>query len=148
MQGTQSRMPLAEASPKTIVFLAAPDTQILDVGGPYQIFVRAAEIYIRENRSRKMPYEVQLLSCTSQRSVETNCGLVLAKAESFCNLKGASDTLLVAGGRGVEAAARNQELLVWLRKNSRRARRIGSICTGRGNFCARSSVGGASRRAK
>jgi len=33
---------------KTIVFLAAPSSQILDVAGPFQIFVRAAELLVQE----------------------------------------------------------------------------------------------------
>jgi transcriptional regulator GlxA family with amidase domain len=36
----------------------------------------------------------------------------------------------VAGGSGVETAARDEELLVWLQKAAQRVRRIGSICTG------------------
>jgi transcriptional regulator GlxA family with amidase domain len=36
----------------------------------------------------------------------------------------------VAGGSGVETAARDEELLLWLQKAAQRVRRIGSICTG------------------
>jgi transcriptional regulator GlxA family with amidase domain len=118
------------APSKVILFLAAPETQILDVAGPFQIFVRAAEIYVRENPSQGMPYDVRLLSCTAGACVKTNCGLELGEAESFHRFRGAIDTLLIAGGRGVERAAQSKELLAWLRRNSARARRLGSICTG------------------
>jgi transcriptional regulator GlxA family with amidase domain len=37
---------------------------------------------------------------------------------------------LVAGGSGLENAACDNELVVWLRKTAQRVRRIGSICTG------------------
>jgi transcriptional regulator GlxA family with amidase domain len=50
--------------------------------------------------------------------------------ETFRTLRGPIDTLLVAGGSGVEDAAQDEDLLVWLRKTARRVRRIGSICTG------------------
>jgi transcriptional regulator GlxA family with amidase domain len=56
--------------------------------------------------------------------------LALSTAETFHSLRGPIDTLLVAGGNGVEDAARDEELLAWLRKTSHRVRRIGSICTG------------------
>lgn len=115
---------------KTIVFLAAPDTQILDVAGPFQIFVRAAELFVREHPGQKSPYNVLLTSTTRSRSVTTNCGLVLTGSNTFHSLRGPIDTLLVAGGSVVEKAARNEELICWLRKIAPRVRRIGSICTG------------------
>lgn len=115
---------------KTIVFLAAPSTQILDVAGPFQVFVRAAELFVQEYPARKPPYRVLLASSTRRRPVTTNCGLVLTGTETFRTLRGPIDTLLVAGGTGIEKAACDQELLLWLRKAAQRVRRIGSICTG------------------
>lgn len=116
--------------PKTIVFLAAPETQILDVAGPFQIFVRAAELWVRDHPSQKPPYKVILASGNRRRAVTTNCGLVLTGGETFQRLKGPIDTLLIAGGSGLENAARDRELLAWVRATARRTRRIGSICTG------------------
>jgi transcriptional regulator GlxA family with amidase domain len=116
--------------PKTIVFLAAPGSQILDVAGPFQIFVRAAELCLRENPSRTTPYKVVLASTSWRKPVLTNCGLVLTGTDTFRSLRGTIDTLLVAGGSGLEKAARDEELLAWLRAAAQRVRRIGSICTG------------------
>src|SRR5208282_4218631 len=118
------RKPLPAAScSKTIVFLAAPSTQILDVAGPFQIFVR-------EHPKYRPPYDVLLASSTRRRSVITNCGLVLTGTKTFRTHRGPIDTLLVAGGTGVEEAAQDEELVLWLRKTAQRVRRIGSICTG------------------
>ena len=116
--------------PKTIVFVAAPETQILDVAGPFQVFVRAAENYVRDRPDRKLPYRVLLASTTTGKSVSTNCGLVIQGTDTFRSLRGPIDTLLVAGGTGVERASHEKELLLWLRRTSRRVRRLGSICTG------------------
>ena len=129
MKSSRTRTPAIKGS-KTIVFLAAPNTQILDVAGPFQIFVRAAEIFVREHPGRTAPYNVRLASTTHRKSVATNCGLVLMGTDTFRNLRGPIDTLLVAGGSGVEQATADQELLLWLRKAASRVRRIGSICTG------------------
>jgi transcriptional regulator GlxA family with amidase domain len=115
---------------KTVVFLAAPGTQILDVAGPFQIFVRAAELFVREHPSQKSPYNVVLASTTRRKPVATNCGLVLTGSATFRSLRFPVDTLLVAGGSGLEKAALDQELLAWLRSAAQRVRRIGSICTG------------------
>lgn len=116
--------------PRTIVFLAAPNTQILDVAGPFQVFVRAAELFVEDYPSRKRPYNVALASSTHRKTVTTNCGLGLIGTQTFRSLGGPIDTLLVAGGTGLENAARDEELLAWLRTAAQRVRRIGSICTG------------------
>jgi transcriptional regulator GlxA family with amidase domain len=129
MRSLRELLPATNRS-RTIVFLAAPDTQILDVAGPFQIFVRAAELFVQERPAQKTPYKVLMASSTRRRSVVTNCGLVLTGTETFRTLSGPIDTLLVAGGTGVENAARDKELLFWLRKTAQRVRRIGSICTG------------------
>ncbi|HTT20740.1 MAG TPA: AraC family transcriptional regulator, partial [Candidatus Sulfotelmatobacter sp.] len=120
----------SRAHTKTIVFVAAPETQILDVAGPFQVFVRAAENYVRARPERKPPYRVLLASTTTRRTVSTNCGLVIQGTDTFRSLRGTIDTLLVAGGTGVERVSHEKELLLWLRRTSRRVRRLGSICTG------------------
>ena len=129
MKTSRKLLPAKDRS-KTIVFLAAPCSQILDVAGPFQIFVRAAELFVEEYPARKAPYNVLLASTTRRRSVATNCGLVLTGTKTFRTLRGPIDTLLVAGGSGVETAAHDEELLLWLQKAAQRVRRIGSICTG------------------
>lgn len=118
------------ADTKTIVFLAAPETQILDVAGPFQVFFRAAENYTRDYPNRKPPYRVLLASTTRRKTVSTNCGLIITGTDTFRSLRGPIDTLLVAGGTGVERASQEKELLCWLRRTSHRVRRLGSICTG------------------
>ena len=129
MKRSRKLLPTRNPS-RTVVFLAAPSTQILDVAGPFQIFVRAAELFVQECPARKAPYNVLLASTTRRRSVATNCGLVLTGTKTFRTLRGPIDTLLVAGGSGVETAAHDEELLLWLQKTALRVRRIGSICTG------------------
>src|ERR1700720_823691 len=129
MKRSRKLLPAKDPS-RTIVFLAAPNSQILDVAGPFQIFVRAAELFVQEYPTRKVPYNVVLASTTRSRSVATNCGLMLAGSETFRTLRGAIDTLLLAGGSGVETASCDQELLLWLQKTAPRVRRIGSVCTG------------------
>ena len=115
---------------RTIVFLAAPSTQILDVTGPFQVFVRAAELFTREHPGHQLPYRVVLASTAHQKTVTTNCGLTLNGSETFRTLRGPIDTLLIAGGGGLQQAASDRDLIAWLRKTAPRVRRIGSICTG------------------
>src|SRR4029077_5703820 len=129
MRSSRKLLPAKNRS-RTIVFLAAPSSQILDVAGPFQIFVRAAELFVQEYPVRRAPYNVLLASTTRRRSGATNCGLVFIVSKTLGSLPGPIDTLLVAGGSGLETAARDEELLLWLQKAAQRVRRIGSICTG------------------
>jgi transcriptional regulator GlxA family with amidase domain len=115
---------------RTIVFLAAPQSQILDIAGPLQVFVRAAERFLEMHPGVTQPYAVKLLSTVDKTSVQTNCSLALSQCAYYRDYQGPIDTLLIAGGSGVEEAAEDGALLAWLCKNARSLRRIGSICTG------------------
>jgi len=125
-----SRARAAKSRAKTIVVLGAPESQILDVAGPFQIFVRAAELYTKDRPDRTWPYRVLLASTTRRPPVTTNCGLVLTGGISYLDLRGPIDTLLVAGGTGVRAQVPDPRVLQWLRDVAPRVRRIGSVCTG------------------
>ena len=127
---SRSRKPSSSVDTKTIVFLAAPGTQILDVTGPFQVFVRASEIFVREHPAKRPPYKVLLASTTKHKSITTNCGLVLNATDTFGSLRGTIDTLLIAGGTGVEKAGHSKDLIRWLRRTALHVRRVGSICTG------------------
>lgn len=129
MRKDLNRRPQAK-HPLTIAFLAAPNTQILDVAGPYQIFVRAAEIYQATHPAQSSPYKVLVISVRGKDSVLTNCGLSLSPALDYRDVSEPLDTLLIAGGRGTEKAAADKKLIEWIRSSSGKARRYGSICTG------------------
>ncbi|HTR22426.1 MAG TPA: GlxA family transcriptional regulator [Terriglobales bacterium] len=115
---------------KTIVFLGLPGSQILDITGPFQVFVRASEIYLRSHPKQNSPYKVLLASTTSSKTIVTNCGLSLKATDTIRSLSGPTHTLLIAGGTGVEKACHEADLIAWLRKVSPRLQRLGSICTG------------------
>ena len=126
----QARTERTTGVTKTIVFLAFPGSQILDITGPYQVFVRAAEIFLRTHPKEKSPYNVLLASTTRNKTIPTNCGLKLTASDTFRSLRCPIHTLLVAGGSGVEKASHDRDVLAWLRKISPWVERVGSICTG------------------
>jgi transcriptional regulator GlxA family with amidase domain len=73
-------------------------------------------------------YKVTIVSAVSERLVESYVGTPLNTDQPFREFRGDVDTLLVAGSVGkmrYEAA-----FLDWLRDQSGKARRFGSICTG------------------
>ncbi len=115
---------------RTIAFLAFPGSQILDITGPYSVFVRAAEIYLRSHPTQKAPYNVLLVSTTRCKAIPTNCGLTLTASDTFRSVRAPIHTFLVAGGTGVEKASHDKDLIAWLRQVSPCVVRLGSICTG------------------
>ncbi|MFQ3786795.1 GlxA family transcriptional regulator [Halomonas sp. A29] len=111
--------------PRTIVILAYPDCQLLDVSGPWQVFASANDLSGHELYRLHLAADVP-------GSVATNGGLALMADTAWSELSalGPVDTLLVAGGRGVAAQRQRSELLDALCEQARQVRRLGSICTG------------------
>jgi transcriptional regulator GlxA family with amidase domain len=115
---------------RTVVFLAAPQTQILDVAGPFQVFVRACELNAKASPAAPPAYRVFLASTVRQKIVQTNCGLGLVASHYYRSVPRKIDTFLVAGGSGLDQAAEDRHLLSWIRRSASGARRFGSVCTG------------------
>jgi transcriptional regulator GlxA family with amidase domain len=115
---------------RTVVFLAAPQTQILDVAGPFQVFVRACEVNAKASPAAPPAYRVFLASTVRQKIVQTNCGLGLVASHYYRSVPRKIDTFLVAGGSGLDRAAEDRHLLSWIRRSASGARRFGSVCTG------------------
>lgn len=113
-----------------LLLVAGPGTQILDVVGPFQIFTRASELLIAQNPRSKPVYRIEIVTSTRNTSLLTNCGLRLAAQQTFRQVHGAVDTLLVSGGSAIEGDQIDAEMVQWIRKMAGEVRRIGSVCTG------------------
>jgi transcriptional regulator GlxA family with amidase domain len=74
------------------------------------------------------PYRVRLVTQGDQ-GVVSSSGVALA-ADPLSRRGAALDTLLVAGGQGVEAAAADPALVGWVQQRAAEARRVASVCTG------------------
>jgi transcriptional regulator GlxA family with amidase domain len=119
---------MAEA--KRIVFVAGPETEILDLVGPLQVFARASDMHCRDKPGARPIYSVEVVSTGSHRSLIANCGLRFDAHKTFREVRGKIDTLLVAGGDAIEQNKIGAEAVRWLRLTAKRARRVGSVCTG------------------
>jgi len=117
------------ANVKRIVIAAFPDVQVLDVTGPLEVFGRTARLLIENGRRTDLAYKVELAGPQAGPLV-TSTGLRLVADLAYREVKSGIDTLLVAGGRGAQAAARDKSLLSCLKRAAPRVRRIGSVCTG------------------
>jgi transcriptional regulator GlxA family with amidase domain len=107
---------------RRVVIVTFDTAQILDVTGPLEVFSSA---------SRFLPavqYSTQVVT-TRGGPVRASCGLEFASSP-VAELAGPVDTLLVAGGAGMDAAAADTELLAQVRRLATDARRVTSVCSG------------------
>jgi transcriptional regulator GlxA family with amidase domain len=125
-----AEMPKAPRSPpnqvSVIEVLAYPAVQLLDVTGPLQVFATANEQVAQAGGVP--PYVLRVVAKGGQ-SVTASAGLGIA-ADPLPRRGTALDTLLVAGGPGVDAAADDPALVKWVSERAGKARRVASVCTG------------------
>ena len=111
---------------RVIELLAFPLVQLLDVTGPIQVFASANDFVLKSGGPP--PYDLRVVA-QSGVQVTASGGLKLSTVPLA--LGGAAvDTLMVAGGQGVEAAAADPMIIDWVQARAKRARRIASVCTG------------------
>jgi transcriptional regulator GlxA family with amidase domain len=114
---------------RRVVMLAFPDAQILDITGPLEVFGRAARLLTEERGWRIPAYTVEIAAAKAG-PFATSSGIRLIADRSIAQLRGPIDTVLMAGGRGTNAALRDRALINWLRSGIQRTRRLCSVCTG------------------
>jgi len=123
-------MPKSPRSPpnsvRVVELLAFPLVQLLDITGPMQVFASAND-FVRKSGGRP-PYELKVVA-QSGAQVTASAGLRLS-TQSLPLDGAAVDTLIVAGGQGVDAAAADPVIIDWVQLRAKRARRVASVCTG------------------
>ncbi|MDE1996202.1 MAG: GlxA family transcriptional regulator [Rhizobiaceae bacterium] len=110
--------------PRRIEILAFPNVQLLDVAGPLQVFASANDLAARGRGGA--PYELSVVA--KDAMVTASAGLQMA-AQPLPR-GGTVDTLIAAGGWGVNEACRDGELISWFSQRAENARRIASVCSG------------------
>ena len=108
--------------------VAFPDVQLLDVVGPLEVLAAAG--FIETHRNQGPGYAIEIVGlepgvvrAASGLRIEVDYA-VEERHESIV------DTLIVAGGLGSRAAAKDERILDYLRAVAPRARRVCSVCTG------------------
>lgn len=109
--------------------LAFEDVQILDVTGPLEVFGRTARWLVENGRRPDLAYIVEIAGPV-EGPLTASSGVRLVADRAYGALRGPIDTLLVAGGRGAQAAARDEALVACIRRMAPGVRRLGSVCTG------------------
>ena len=113
-------------SNRIVEVLAFPSVQLLDVTGPVQVFSSANDFMAEAGEAP--PYTIRIVA-KGGGSVEATAGVTLA-VDRLSPVDAELDTLVIAGGGGVDASSSDAMLVDWVRQRARRARRTASVCTG------------------
>jgi len=105
-----------------VVIVAFPRVQTLDVHGPAEVFTTASQLTDRDG------YTVEVVAARAGPLPTSSVALYPDRTIDRCS--GPIDTLLIAGGRGVHEAARDERLVAWVKSAAARSRRVASVCTG------------------
>jgi transcriptional regulator GlxA family with amidase domain len=127
------RRPPGSATPRPgtlrVAMLAYPDTQVLDVMGPLEVFSRTSRWLRDHGKRRDDAYSVEIIG-PSRGAFRASSGLRLYADRGFETTGRGIDTLLIAGGKGTERYYRHPPLLRWIRRQAGWVRRLASVCTG------------------
>jgi transcriptional regulator GlxA family with amidase domain len=107
---------------RTVAMVTFPHATLLDVVGPTEVFHTANQLGADE------PYELVVASGAGG-PVRASSGLVVDTV-AVAEVAGPVDTLMATGGVGVQAAARDEELVTGVARLAGGARRVTSVCTG------------------
>jgi transcriptional regulator GlxA family with amidase domain len=88
-----------------------------------------ANLKLREaGRERSTPYVVELAATSNNLCItSTMSGLQLVATKPWSRLSDDIDTILVVGGVNIWTGESNPQLLRWLREQSTKVRRLGSV---------------------
>jgi transcriptional regulator GlxA family with amidase domain len=105
---------------RRLAFVIYPGFQILDATGPLAAFDIAA-------RYRPGAYSIELVADGGGAVASSAQGVAMLAADL---LKGPFDTIVVSGGEGSRDRPARADLVAWLRREAKTARRVTSVCTG------------------
>ncbi len=123
-RGDKRARPVAR-SPRRVFIVAVPPVRMLDVFGPAEVFSDANRLHGGEPA-----YEVNIISSGAERDVPRQIGTPLNADQTYRECHGPIDTLLVAGYDSLQDIRFEPDFLNWLKEQSGRSRRFGSVCTG------------------
>lgn len=118
--------PQIPPKPLTVEVLAFPGVQLLDVTGPFQVLASANDL--ARGTGPAEPYALKVIAPVAG-PIGSSSGLTLM-ADALPSADRPLDTLIIAGGPGVHAAAHDRAVVDWVRQRAAVSRRVASVCTG------------------
>jgi transcriptional regulator GlxA family with amidase domain len=119
-------MDVNTAGQRRVVIVGYDRLQTLDAAGPFEVFAGATTAAGALGLRRG--YSVELVSrhggpLHAESGMGLNSGPLPTPDEEI-------DTLVLPGGRGVEAARHDQDLVAWIAATAPRCRRVATVCSG------------------
>jgi transcriptional regulator GlxA family with amidase domain len=112
------------ARTKTIVMVALPGSQLLDISGPLDVFAEA-------NAQAGREIYGLAVAASEPGPIRSSSGARLLPDRIIGqDTDGPIDTLLIAGRPNAAEVGADRAVIDWLRKRAPTVRRFGSICTG------------------
>jgi transcriptional regulator GlxA family with amidase domain len=111
---------------RRILIVAFDGVQPLDVVGPHEVFAGANAAL--EAQSRDRGYELSIVA-PAGTTVRSESGLRLV-TDALPDPTEPIDTLVIAGGDGVQPARHDRALIAWITTAARSSRRIATVCSG------------------
>ncbi|TXH36553.1 MAG: helix-turn-helix domain-containing protein [Rhodospirillaceae bacterium] len=110
-------------APRVVRMFVFPDAHLLDISGPMSLFASANEL------AGYHAYDVALIA-RQAGPIRSSAGIDLMAGFGIGDKLPRIDTLLVSGGRGVDALLSDRKILAWLRQQAAKVRRMASVCSG------------------
>lgn len=109
---------------KTIVMVALPGVQLLDVSGPLDVFAEA-------NVQAGFTAYALIVAAGEPGPIRSSSGVRLMPDRIIDrDIEESIDTLLIAGSPNAADVPANENVVNWLRRRTPTARRFGSVCSG------------------
>jgi transcriptional regulator GlxA family with amidase domain len=121
-------MTSSTARRRRTVLVIFPGVQSLDLTGPMEVFA-GADRYAGSRLPGSAGYDITV-AALDRRPLITSAGLTIVPDTALADIDGPIDTLMVAGGDGINVALQEPILVDHIRALARSARRVTSVCSG------------------
>lgn len=114
----------------TVGLLMLPETQLLDLAGPCDVFSTANQLLELTNGNSNKYYNIVLISASENKTITTSSGIKIQCDYTLKSIDLKIDTLLLTGSSLNLNSEYDPYLLHWLKGTYPSLLRIGSICIG------------------
>lgn len=113
-----------------IVFLVPPNSTLLTMVGPLEVFTKAIEQFDMVDKDIDFTYQAHVVSMGKGRQIDTSSGLSILSEGCYTEIDYPIDTLIVTGlARHLEDNLKD-EMIEWIKDQAKTTRRICSVCSG------------------
>ena len=118
---------MAAIQQKTVGILLFPEVEVLDFGGPFEVF---SVTRLNESKRREEPSPFRILLIADSAEPVSTAGGMRVLPDCTTTACPSLDILLVPGGWGTRQQMTNARLIDWIRQRAKKVEILTSVCTG------------------